>query len=141
MAKRAADVAEKWGRRLKAAGADIKAGVDATTENPATAAIAALDKMLARFIEAMNSGKTERGLQRVTLESWKKSMNEVGIGRIASGVDAKGNKKMADFMTEFLPFLESVQGQLANMPDTTFEDSVNRMVAQVRATHEFKRGR
>jgi len=27
------------------------------------------------------------------------------------------------------------------MPDTTFEDSVNRMVAQVRATHEFKRGR
>ena len=141
MAKSASVVAEKWGRRLKAAGQDIAAGVDATTENPAKAAIAALDKMRARILEALDSGKVERGLDRVTLEGWKKAMKEVGIGRIASGVDAKGAAKMAEFMKEFLPFLESVGNELDSMPDTTFEDSVIRMVHQVRRTHDFKRGR
>ena len=141
MTKKASDVAAKWGRNLKAAGQDIALGVDQTTENPAQAAIEALDKMLARFVEAMQSGKTRRGLERVTLEQWKNAMKNVGIGRIASGVDAKGLPKMQSFMTEFLPFLENVAAQMEGMPDTTFEDSVNRMVAQVRATHEFKRGR
>lgn len=137
--KNAADVAAKWGRNLKAAGQDIAAGVDAVTQNPAQAAIAALDKLYARWMEAFQSGKIEAGLARVTLDQWKTAMKTVGVQRIAAGVDAKGNAKMGKFMTEFLPFLEQVAGQLDSMPDTTFEDSVNRMIAQIRAVHEFKR--
>lgn len=136
----ARDGAEKWSRRTKAATQDVAAGVDRVTVNPADLAIASIDKMRARLLEALDSGKVEAGLKRVTLESWKKAMKEIGVGRIASGVDGKGNAKMQAFAEEFYPFLEGIQRELEGMPDTTFEDSVNKMVHQVRRAHEFKRG-
>lgn len=134
------EAAEKWQRRTKAATQDVAAGVDRVTVNPADKAIAALDKMRARLIEALDSGKVEAGLSRVSLEDWKRSMKDIGVARIASGVDAKGVKKWDAFASEFFPFLDTVAGELDRMPDTTFEDGVNRMVHQVRRVHEFKRG-
>lgn len=135
------EAAEKWQRRTKAATQDVAAGVDRVTVNPADKAIAALDKMRARLIEALDNGKVEAGLSRVTLESWKAAMKDIGVARIASGVDAKGVKKWDAFAAEFFPYLDQIEAELERMPDTTFEDSVNRMVHQVRRAHEFKRGR
>ena len=135
------EASEKWARRTKAATQDVAAGVDRVTENPADKAIAALDKMQAAFLEAMASGKVEAGLNRVTLEGWKSAMKNIGVQRIAAGVDAKGIKKWDAFAAEFFPFLEKVSAELDRMPDTTFEDSVQRAVHQMRRTHEFQRGK
>lgn len=132
---------EKWARRTKAATQDVVAGVNRVTENPADAAIAALPKMLARFMEAVQSGKVERGLARTTLQQWKDAMTSVGAGRIASGVDNKGTAKMADFATEFYAHLERVEAEIAAMPDTTLEDNIQRMVHNVRRNAEFQRSR
>lgn len=133
--------AEKWARRTKAATADVAAGVDRVTEAPTQAALAKLDKMLAKFEEAIRSGKIERGLARVTLEDWKRSMKEIGVGRIASGVDNKGVGKMEAFAEEFYPFVERVQEEIARMPDTTLEDGIARMTHNVRELAKFKRSR
>jgi hypothetical protein len=134
------DGASKWARRTKAATQDVAAGVDRVTENPGTKAIAAKEKMIQRFMDALQSGKFERALQRMTLQDWQRAMKEVGVGRIAQGVDAKGTPKMQAFAEEFYPFLERVQQQIANMPDVTLEDSIQRMVTNVREIAEFKRG-
>jgi len=133
--------AEKWARRTKAATADVAAGVDRVTEAPTQAALAKIDKMLAKFDEAVRSGKVERGLARVTLEDWKSSMKDIGIGRIASGVDNKGVGKMEDFAAEFYPFVERVQEEINRMPDTTLEDGIARMTHNVRELAKFKRSR
>ena len=135
----AAQGAEKWARRTKAATEDVRQGVARVTEAPAQKAIAKLEKMLRNFEEAVRSGKVERGLARTTLADWQRSMTEIGIGRIASGVDNKGADKMASFAREFYPFLERIQAEIEGMPDTTLDDNINRMVTNVRRISEFKR--
>jgi len=137
----ASEGADKWARRTKAATADVAAGVDRVTEAPTQAAIAKIDKMMAKFEEAVRSGKVERGLARVTLEDWKQSMKEIGVGRIASGVDNKGVGKMEEFASEFYPFVERVQEEVNRMPDTTLEDGIARMTHNVRELAKFKRSR
>jgi len=136
----AGDGASKWARRTKAATQDVASGVDRVTENPAEKAIAAQDKMIARFMDALNSGKFERAMRRVGLSDWQRSMKEVGVGRIAQGVDAKGTAKMQEFAQEFYPFLQRIEDEIAAMPDVTLEDSVQRMIHNVRRIAEFKRG-
>lgn len=133
--------ADKWARRTKAATGDVAAGVDRVTEAPTQAALEKIDKMLTKFEEAVRSGKIERGLARVTLEDWKRSMKEIGVGRIASGVDNKGQPKMEDFAAEFYPYVERVQNEINKMPDTTLEDGIARMTHNVRELAKFKRGR
>ena len=132
--------AEKWARRTKAATEDVRAGVSRVTEAPAQKAIAKIEKMLRNFEEAVRSGKVERGLARTTLGEWQRSMIDIGVGRIASGVDNKGSAKMEAFAREFYPYVERVQAEIDAMPDTTLEDSIGRMTHNVRRLAEFKRG-
>lgn len=131
--------ADKWGRRTKQAVGDVTAGVNRVTTAPTQQAIAKIDKMQANFNRAVDEGKVERGLNRVSLQDWKTSMTQIGVGRIASGVDNKGISKMGDFTAEFYPHLERVEAEIAAMPDTTLEDNVQRAVHNIRRNAEFKR--
>lgn len=135
----ASEGADKWGRRTKQATADVTAGVNRVTVAPTQQAAAKIDKMRSKFNEAVDSGKVERGLQRVSLQDWKTSMTQIGVGRIASGVDNKGISKMGEFAAEFYPHLERVEAEIAAMPDTTLEDNVQRAVHNIRRNAEFKR--
>lgn len=131
----AAQYAEKWARRLKGATQDIKLGVEGVTENPADKAIAAIDKMAAGFMEAVNSGKIERGLRTVTLASWKDSMLKKGLSNLAAGVDGASAKMQAK-AASLLAAVDSAQAQVEAMPDATFEDRLNRMTAFSRLMHD-----
>jgi hypothetical protein len=131
----ASEYAEKWARRLKQATPDIKLGVERTTVNPADLAIASLDKMLAGFVEAMNSGKIEAGLRNVTLADWKDSMLRKGLSNLAAGVDGAQNK-VTRKAGALLQAVDAAQGVVANMPDLTFEDRLNRMTAFSRSMHD-----
>jgi len=137
--KTAAQVAEKWSRRLKQSTADIEAGIQAVSEAPTQKAAAKIDKMRARLIDAIDSGKVERGLNRVTLEEWKQKALRKGVPRIAQGADEAAPKVQA-FMGELLPHIDSVKAQIESMPDLTLEDNLNRMVAFARGMSEFRRG-
>lgn len=136
----AADGAAKWARNTKNAVADAKAGIQRVTTSPTEKAADNIDKMVNRLLEAVQSGKLERALRSVSLAEWKR-LAEAGTARIAQGVDNKGTGKMEAFAREFYPFLERVQGEIDNMPNTTLEDSINRMTHNVRRIHEFGQGR
>lgn len=118
---------EKHARRLKASTEDMRRGIDRVTENPCEKAAAKQDKMLTNLTSAIQSGKWANGLRRVTLEEWKHKARDVGVNRVAAGIDAASAKVIA-FADVLLPHIDRGQQSIANMPDITLDDNINRMV-------------
>lgn len=139
MAKTSREATDKWKRNLKAASADIKAGVESVTESPAAKAADNIEKMKQKLMEAFDDGRVEKALRGVSLEDWKKAFIETGINRISSGVD-KADGKMVAFMDWLIPHVEAGKAKVENMPSITLEDNINRMVEFTRhmAARKYK---
>ena len=134
----AAQFQEKHARRLKASVEDVRQGIDRVTENPTEKAAAKQEKMLTNLTNAVNSGKWAAGLKRVTLEQWKRQTRDVGVNRIAAGIDAAKDKVTA-FAEDLLPHIDRGLEKIKAMPDTTLDDNINRMTSFVRHMAELKR--
>lgn len=134
----AQEFAEKWSRRLSAATPDIERGIQRVDTSPTEKAARKKDKMLQNLTMAVQSGKWEQGLRRVTLGDWKTAAIQKGIPRINQGVQG-AQPKVAQFASELLNFQDSLKGQIDSMPDLTIEDSINRMNTWVRGMSKFKR--
>jgi hypothetical protein len=132
------DFADKLIRRGSAAVEDYKKGVADVSVAPTVLAVKKLDKMRQRFLDAMDTGKVKRRMEGVSLEDWKNATLTKGSSRIASGLTASKDK-IIEFASEFLPFQESIVSKANVMPDTTMEDSINKMVYVVRETAKFQR--
>ncbi|MBD3390730.1 MAG: hypothetical protein GF410_01830 [Chitinivibrionales bacterium] len=133
-----AEFREKLQRRLKQSQTDIQNGVNRVSVSPTSQAAKKLDKMRQRWIDAMDSGKIQRGLNRVSVESWKEMMLQKGVPRISEGIDRAGPKIEA-FAEEILPYIDKARAELDTMPDVTLEDNIQRMSSFVRKMAEFKR--
>jgi len=131
-------IAEKYVRRTQAATTDMVNGVNNVTVNPAQQAIAKEQKLITNWNASINEGKWKRGMQTVTLEGWKQSMIQKGAPRVAAGAQA-AQGKMEAFYSELLPYQDALQSKLANMPDITLEDSINKAVEWMRGMSKFKR--
>jgi len=132
------EYADKHARRLKASVDDIRTGVSRVTESPTAKAAAKQDKMLANLQAAVQSGKWKRGLERVTLEEWKKKTLEKGIGRIAQGIDSVRDQQV-DFATQLFAFENGLLGKIDTMADLTLEDSISRATEWIRGMAKFER--
>lgn len=132
------DVVAKWSRNGKASVQSYIAGVQSVTESPTAAAARNIDKYQAGVQEAIESGKLQRGLQRVTKENWIAATVNVGAQRLASGF-TKGEQKFQGFMTEFLPFVQGVQQQVKAMPSATPEERDQRMLRAAQLMRQFRR--
>jgi len=133
-----AEFREKHARRLKASVEDVRRGIDRVTESPTAKAAAKQDKMLTNLTAAISSGKWAAGLKRVSLEDWKKKTRDVGVNRIAAGIDAAASKVEA-FADDLLPHIDRGQEKIKAMPDVTLDDNINRMVSFTRHMSELKR--
>jgi hypothetical protein len=134
----AVEFQEKHARRLSAAIEDVRKGIDKVTENPCELAAAKKDKMLANLTAAVNDGSWERGLRRVSLEQWKDKAKNVGVGRIASGINAARDKVIA-FAEQLLPHIDAGQAKLSKLADITLEDNILRCNEFIRHMASFKR--
>lgn len=132
--------ADKWSQRATAAVGDYKAGVLRVTESPTAKAAEAGDKMLAKVMEAINSGRWAAALKAVSLEDWKKAASEKGSARMAAGVQGSVAKQEA-YYAEVFPYLETLQREIAAMPNLTLEDSIARAAHFMRGMNEFKNRR
>jgi len=131
---------DKHARRLKAAVEDMRKGIDRVTESPTEKAANKQDKMLANLTAAVTNGKWSAGLKRVSLEEWKRKARDVGVNRVAAGIDAAKDKVVA-FAEELLPYIDRQKAQLASMPDVTLDDNINRMNTFIRGMANFKRAK
>lgn len=138
MAKDARTVAERWARKLAGATEDIRVGIEAVTEAPSQKAIQKKEKMKQRIIQAIDSGKWERALSKVTLEEWKDAFINKGLTRIGTGAE-QGRRKMEDFMAQLIPYVENLKAQVNRMPDTTLDQRIQKMIAWVQGMAKFQR--
>lgn len=129
---------EKHARRLKAAVEDVRKGIDRVTESPTSKAASKQDKMLTNLTAAVQNGKWAAGLKRVTLEEWKTKARDIGVNRIAAGIDGAKSKVVA-FAGELLTHIDRGTERIKSMPDVTLDDNINRMTSFIRHMAEFKR--
>ena len=128
------EYAEKWGRRLKASGEDIRRGIDRVSVAPGEAAAQNQEALLTNFQEAVNSGLWAARVRGVTLADWKDAAKNKGLPRIAQGVDA-AQSKMATIAVPLLQAVDDSVAAIANLPKVTLEDNIIRMTTFVREMH------
>lgn len=134
----AVEFAEKHSRRLKAAAPDIRAGIEKVTESPTKKAAQKIDKMRTNWLAKIDDGTTKRRLEAVTVDDWKDKALNVGVGRIAAGIDA-AQGKVISFAEKLLPAVDAAQKKVQAMPDLTLEDSINRMTTFIRDMSKFRK--
>ena len=130
--------AKKLIANARAAAPHIADQVRKVTTAPTATAATKLDKMRTNFNAAIDSGKVQAGLQRVSLSDWQNAMITKGVPRIAQGLE-QAESKIVEFNRQFYPYLERVQSEVSAMPDTTLEDGIARMTHNVRQIAKFKR--
>lgn len=131
-----AEAMAKWQQRTAGATQETMAGINRVTEAPGLKAAAKSQKWLAAVTAA--EPKFKANVAAVSLEQWKKAAIEVGVPRIASGVQAKGYK-YSNFANDFFPWLDQGVQRVHQMPDITLEDAINRVGAMMRHNAAFKR--
>ena len=131
------EYAAKWKNRTTSAIPDFVSGVQKVTEAPGMRAAQRADAMVQGVQAAVQSGKWQRNVGGVSLESWKNSTATLGAQRIGSGV-AQAEGKMQQFASKLIPFQETLKATLdAQMPRGDFEQNVQRMTSWARGMHEF----
>jgi len=134
------EIAEKWRRRAEGAASDYQKGVERVSESPMEKAAAKIEKFKANLIKAINDGKWEKGLKSVSLGDWKQSVAEKGVANYATGIRA-AESKMENFMSELVPFQDSLKAEIDRMPDITLSDSVARATKWIEGMAKFKRSK
>ena len=132
------EFAEKQARNLKNAIPDMQRGIENVTESSTKKAAQKADKYLNGIQKAVQSGKWQAGLNRVSTEEWKSKMINKGLNRVGPGIDA-ARDKVIGFASELLPYIDKVKKEVDAMPDATLEDSIARMTHQVRQMSKFRR--
>ena len=130
-------ISDKWAKNAKASIPFIMQGIDSVQTSPMDKAADQQDKMLNNLTASITSGKWANALRGVSLADWKartKAKIQAGYG---AGIDASMNKRQ-EFDRWLVENLNSVLPAINDMPDLTFEDSVNRVTAYMRAMHERK---
>jgi len=131
------EITEKWARRLKGATEDIRKGVDKLDVNPAEEAIKQKELLLKKIVEAIESGRWEKQLGKVTLEDWKKAMKEFGVRNISTGVD-KARDKRAEFDRWLVDAVNAALAEIKTPYTGELEDSIARMEEFIRAMAKRK---
>ena len=129
------EISARWNAAMKNAVSKIQQGVNGVTENPCEKAAANVQKMKAGIIAAIDSGRVERGLRKVTLADWKDKTASKVATNLSTGVDAAMAKRQS-FDTWLVSKLNSILPQIANMPNATFSDKVQKMVAYATQMHQ-----
>jgi len=129
---------EKHARRLKQSVEDIRQGVERVTSSPTVKAASKVAKMRANILAAIDSGKWEGRLKAVTLEEWKDKMKNIGINRIAAGIDGAA-AKVENFAAQLLPYQDKLKSDIERMPDVTLEDNIGRMTSFIRGMAKFSK--
>lgn len=132
----AQEATAKWSERASAATNAYTAGIQRVTENPGQKAAEKQQKWF-QAIQASQDKWASR-LRELDLGAWKQVATNLGGPRFSQGVQEKKGKYEA-FAAAFFPFLQQGQEAVSHMPDTTFEERVQRSVAMMRHNHNFKR--
>jgi hypothetical protein len=137
--KTAQQITANWANGLKQNISKIQAGVNAVTESPMEKAASQQDKMLRGITAAVSSGRWAAGLRSVSLADWKTKTTTKIASSLSTGVDnaVQKHQRFAGYLVETL---NAILPELANMPNNTIEDGINKVATLVRhmANNKYK---
>lgn len=114
-------------------------GVQATQVDVVGRAIQAQPKLLTNVTQAISSGRWARRLADVGTAGWKQA-TLAKASNYATGIAAGGDKYQAAMQT-WLPIITSASASVQSMPNSSFQDSLNRMTAFATLLHNAKLAR
>lgn len=124
------EYASKQARNLKNSIQDIRDGIGRVTVAPGRAAGAAQDRMRAKLLESIDSGRWKSKVEAVTLTEWQDAALNKGVDRIAGGIDAAFDKQV-QMAGRLLPIVDAAAARARAMPKNTLQDSIARMTSFV----------
>jgi len=131
-------VAARWRDNLAASSQKIAEGVQGVTRSPMEVAASRKDKWIAGVQQAAQTGRWEAGLRRKTLGDWQQAMLTRGLPRIAQGA-SEATPDFANFLSDFLPFANTVSQKVQQMPSVTLEQNIARAAEAIRMLATYKR--
>ena len=131
------EYAEKWGRRLKGSTEDIRRGISRVQVAPGAVAVQHQDKLVARFNEAVNSGRWAASTRAVSLTDWQTKAIDKGVNRIGAGVDA-AQPSQAQMAQRLLASVDAAASKARALPSTTIDDNINRAATFMREMAKSK---
>src|SRR5712664_2986354 len=126
----AAEMADKWQRRLKAAAPDITSGIKRTSEAPGAKAARQQAVMLNNLAESVNSGKWAKRVGAVSLQDWQNAAINKGVGRIAAGVDGAKDKATQAF-GDVLADVDATLAEVDRTPRGDLSTNIQRAVTMM----------
>tara|TARA_Y100000310_G_C20486644_1_gene717182 strand:+ start:161 stop:580 length:420 start_codon:yes stop_codon:yes gene_type:complete len=132
------EVTQKQANRLKGATEDIRKGIERVTVSPTSQAAAKIGKMRANLLAKIDDGTVEKRLKAVSLDQWKQRAATTGVNRISEGID-NAHDKQVEFYGKLLPAQDAIKAKIAQMPDLTLEDNINRMTTFIRDMSKFRK--
>lgn len=134
-----ATTVSRWQQSAGSAQTRYAEGIQASTVDVVARAVAAKNKLVANFNDAVNRGAWERGLQDKGTAGWK-AASIAKANNYSTGIQAGvGNYQTA--MNTWLPIIMSVSAQVQSMPNNSFADSLARMQANATLLHNQKLAR
>lgn len=121
-------VLAKYKQRATAAASDYVTGAQTTTKDPTQLAIAAIPRMRAQIINAIDTGVVANGLRRAGKQGWLDGVINKGSQNYTTGVQNSDAKFLAAF-GPLLQYEAQLQQQIDNMPNVTDADRKARMNA------------
>jgi len=131
------DFHEKHSKNLKAAGEEIRKGVEAVTEAPGKKAAARKDVYVARMQDSKVHDRWAKNVGKVSLEDWKKDMLEKGVGRISAGLD-RSAAKIADFGDKLISHIKSIKPAFDERRPVTLDEAAAKASDWIKAMGKFK---
>lgn len=123
-----ATVLAKWKTRTVAASGDYVTGAEQTTKDPTALAIAAIPRMRANIISAIDNGVVANGLRRAGKQGWLTGIQTKGAQAFTNGVN-NADVKFSGAFDKLLAAERTLQSQIDAMPNVTDQDRKNRMTA------------
>lgn len=124
----ATEAGDKWLRRMQAAGPDYVAGINRVTQAPGQAAARNVDGYLNGVQRAVNNGKWQENVARVSLPDWQNAAATKGAQRLGQGAQAALNKVIAAH-ERIGPMIDAAQREISNMDRSTPEARIARSSA------------
>jgi hypothetical protein len=131
-----AQTVDRWANSGAAGQTRYTEGVQGTQVDVVGRAIQAQPKLLQNFQQAVTSGRWARGLSEVGTGGWKQKTLAKAANWSQGMADSRDDYQRA--MSTWLPIIQSAAASVQSMPNTSFQDSLNRMTAYATALHNAK---
>jgi len=106
-------------------------------KSPIAAGIAAEDRYADEMRKVLEERRRAKGLQASSDDEWYKYSKEIGAARLVEGV-TKRKPEVDKFVSSWQPVLADHLAKIDPMSTTTFEDRIQKAVANMRGLKELK---